>query len=52
MDNDITEKNIMNFIHDWENKNLKQYYKSAKEPRNNNGNIIEIIGNTFYDKGL
>ena len=50
MDNDITEKNIMNFIYDWENKNLKQYYKSEKEPRNNNGNIIEIIGNTFYDK--
>ena len=50
MENDITEKNIMKFIYDWENKNLKQYYKSAKEPKNNNGNIIEIIGNNFYDK--
>ena len=52
MENDISETNIMKFIYDWENKNLKQYYKSAKEPKNNNGNILEIIGNNFYDKVL
>ena len=50
MESDISEKNIMKFIYDWDNKNLKIYYKSAKEPKNNNGPIIELVGNNFYDK--
>ena len=50
MESDFTEKNIMKFIYDWENKNLKPYYKSARETKNNNDNIVELIGNNFYDK--
>ena len=50
MENDISEKNVMKFIYDWDNKNLKLYYKSAKEPKNNNGPIIEFVGINFYDK--
>ena len=50
MNGEINEKNILNFIYNWENKNLTQYYKSAKEPKNNNGIILEIVGNSFKDK--
>ena len=32
MDGDITEKNIMKFIYNWQNKSINLYYKSAKEP--------------------
>ena len=50
MEGKINEKNIMKFIYDWNNKNINIYFKSAKEPRNNNGDVIEIVGNNFKDK--
>ena len=50
MEGEINEKNIMKFIYDWNNKNINPYYKSAKEPKNNNGDVIEIVGNNFKDK--
>ena len=51
MDGDITEKNIMKFIYNWQNKNINLYYKSAKEPDYNNKEyLIEIVGNNFKDK--
>lgn len=50
MYSEINDKNILKFIFDWENGNAKIYYKSSKEPKNNNGNIIEIIGDNFKEK--
>ena len=50
METEIDDKNILQFIYDWEKGNLKLYYKSEKEPKNNNGNIIEIVGDNFKDK--
>ena len=52
LENEINEKNIINFIYNWENKNHKPYYKSSLEPKNNNGIITEIVGNTFKNKVL
>ena len=39
----------MKDIYDWNNKNINIYFKSAKEPRNNNGDVIEIVGNNFKE---
>ena len=51
MEKEINETNIFKFIRDWENGAIKEYYKSAKEPKNNeNESVIEIVGNNFKEK--
>ena len=51
MEYEINEKNIFQFISDWENGKTQLYYKSAKEPKyNKDNNINEIVGSNFKDK--
>ena len=50
MDEDINEKNILEFIKNWETKKIKSYVKSTEIPKENNGNVFEVVGNTFEDE--
>ena len=51
MEKEINETNIFKFIKDWENGEIKVYYKSSKIPKNNkNETVIEIVGNNFKEK--
>ena len=47
MERDINEKNILQFIEDWENNKLKAHLKSAEEPKENNGDVFVVVGKTF-----
>ena len=47
MNGEINEQNILNFIDDWENKRLKQYFKTEDEPKDNNGDVLIVVGKTF-----
>ena len=47
MNGEINEKNILEFIKDWENKRIKAYVKSSEEPKENNGDVRIVVGNTF-----
>ena len=46
-DGKINEANILNFVKDWESNKLKRYYKSAEPPKENNGDVFIVTGNTF-----
>ena len=47
MEEDINEKNILQFVDNWENKKIKSYVKSEAIPKDNNGDVFIIVGNTF-----
>ncbi len=47
MNGEINESNILEFIKDWENKRIKPYVKSSEEPKENNGDVFIVVGNTF-----
>ena len=47
MEEDINEKNILKFVDNWENKKIKSYVKSEDIPKDNNGDVFIIVGNTF-----
>ena len=47
MERDINEKNILQFIEDWENNKLKPHLKSAEEPKENNGDVFVVVGKSF-----
>ena len=47
MEGEITEQNILKFVEDWENKKLKPHLKSAEEPKENNGDVLIVVGKTF-----
>ena len=47
MEEDINEKNILKFVDNWENKKIKSYVKSEAIPKDNNGDVFIIVGNTF-----
>jgi len=47
MEDEITELNILKFVEDWENNKLKLYLKSGEEPKNNNGDVLIVVGKTF-----
>ena len=47
MEEDINEKNILKFVENWENKKIKSYVKSEEIPKDNNGDVFIIVGNTF-----
>ena len=47
MEGEINEKNILQFVEDWENKKLYSYLKSAEEPKDNNGDVYIVVGKTF-----
>ena len=44
---EINEKNILKFVEDWENKKLKPHLKTAEEPKENNGDVLIVVGKTF-----
>ena len=41
------KKNILQFIEDWENNKLKPHLKSAEEPKENNGDVLVVVGKTY-----
>ena len=43
MEGEITEKNILKFIDDWENNKLKPHLKTAEEPKENNGDVFVVV---------
>ena len=47
MNGEISEKNILKFIDDWENKKIKSYVKSGEVPKENNEDVFIVVGNTF-----
>ena len=47
MEGEINEKNILQFIEDWENNKLKPHLKSAEEPKENNGDVLVVVGKTY-----
>ena len=47
MEKEINEENIIQFISGWEKGILKRHLKTQEEPKNNNGPIKELVGNTF-----
>ena len=47
MEEDLNEKNILKFVDNWENKKIKSYVKSEDIPKDNNGDVFIIVGNTF-----
>ena len=47
MEEDINEKNILQFVDNWENKKIKSYVKSEAIPKDNNEDVFIIVGNTF-----
>ena len=47
IEGELNEKNILNFVNDWENKKIKSYIKSSEEPKENNGDVFIVVGNTF-----
>ena len=50
MNKDINEKNILEFINDWENKKIKSYVKSTEIPKENNGDVFIVVGDTFEEE--
>ena len=47
MKEEINYENIINFIKNWEDNKLKRSLKSEKEPKNNNGDVLIVVGKTF-----
>ena len=47
MKEEINYENIINFIKDWEENKLKRSLKSEKEPKDNNGNVLILVGKTY-----
>jgi protein disulfide-isomerase A1 len=47
MEGEITEKNILKFIDDWENNKLKPHLKTAEEPKENNGDVFVVVGKSY-----
>ena len=47
MEGDINEKNIDDFIANWEKGSLKPHLKTQDEPKENNGDIFVVVGKTF-----
>ena len=47
MEGEISEKNILKFIEDWENNKLKPHLKSAEEPKENNADVFVVVGKTY-----
>ena len=47
MKEEINYENIINFIKDWEENKLKRSLKSEKEPKDNNGNVLIVVGKTY-----
>jgi len=45
--NNINERDILKFVNDWENKKLKSYVKSNEEPKDNDGDVFIVVGNTY-----
>jgi len=45
--NNINEKDILKFVNDWENKKIKSYVKSSEEPKDNDGDVFVVVGNTY-----
>ena len=50
MNKDINEINILEFINDWENKKIKSYVKSTEIPKENNGDVFIVVGDTFEEE--
>ena len=47
MEGEINEKNILQFIEDWENNKLKPTLKTAEEPKENKGDVFVVVGKTY-----
>ena len=47
MEGEINEKNILQFVEDWDHQKLKRYLKTAEEPKDNNGDVHVVVGKTF-----
>ena len=47
MEGEINEKNILQFVEDWENNKLKPHLKTAEEPKDNNGDVFVVLRKTF-----
>ena len=45
--NNINEKDILQFVNDWENKKLKSYVKSSEKPKDNDGDVFIVVGSTY-----
>ena len=45
--NNINERDILKFVNDWENKKLKSYVKFSEEPKDNDGDVFIVVGNTY-----
>ena len=47
MKKEIEYENIINFVNNWEENKLKRSLKSEKEPKDNKGNVLILVGKTF-----
>lgn len=52
MEEDINENNILKFVNKWENRTIKSYVKSGEIPKENNEDVLIIVGNTFEKEVL
>ena len=47
MKGNINEENILNFIEEWQKGKLQRHLKSQEEPKENNENVLIIVGKSF-----
>ena len=52
MKGEINEKNILNFVENWENKKLKEYFKTEEIPEYNDREVFILVGKSFKKEVL
>ena len=52
MNGDINKENILKFVDDWSKGELKPFLRSEQIPKENNGDLFKLVGNTFKKEVL
>ena len=54
MEEEITEENLLKFVDNWENKKIKPFMKTEKEPlpEDNDGDVFVVVGNSYKKEVL
>ena len=47
LEGEINEQNILRFVEDWDNRKIRPYLKTSEEPKDNNGDVLIVVGKTF-----
>ena len=54
IEEEITEENLLKFVDNWENKKIKPFMKTEKEPlpEDNDGDVFVVVGNSYKKEVL